>query len=167
MILHLGVIDLPYAPPQSQRKAPKRPSKRPRKARARRVSNLSTGDVATFLEDRYHVLEVFSQQHDQDIANDVAGSVKGAVESLLMGAPASIDPFGAAASDIADRMKKFIATGEMEMLGFPGVPTQASIDRASGRRRSGRFKTRRATGKSVSFVDTGLFSSSLTAWIDG
>ncbi len=150
MILHLGVIDLPYT------KAPGRRASR----------SVTTGDVATFLENRYHVMEVFYLENEQPVADAVAESLQGAVESLLMGGPPTLDPFGGAASKIEDIMKQFVATGQIETVGIAGVPTQASIDRASGRRRSARFKRRRATGASVSFVDSGLYNTSMKAWID-
>lgn len=153
MILNLGVIDQPYNRPPS------------RKGK-RRSGTVTTGDVATFLEDKYHILENFYQLHQEEIADDLAGSLAGALESFMMGAPASLDPFGSATSQIDDRMKQFIATGEMDRLGYPGVPTQAARDRAAGKRRSSRFATRRATGQAVSFYDTGLYMASLKSWIE-
>ena len=143
--LHLGVVDLPYT----------------------RVGGgtVTTGDVAGFLENRYHIMEIFVEQHASDIvAPALEVSLAGAITNLMAGAPPTNDPFGQASSKIEDGLKQFIATGEMERLGYPGVPTQASLDRASGKKRSGRFKRRRATGKSVSFVDTGLYVSSAKAW---
>src|ERR1700691_3422722 len=100
MILHLGVIDIPYVQP---------PLKRQRKARA---GTKTTGDVAGYLENRYHVMEIYYQERQGVVANAVAESLKGAVESLLMGAPASLAPFGTATSDIEDDLKQFILTGE-------------------------------------------------------
>lgn len=154
VILNLGVIDIPYNQPRGRRQ------KKPR------AGNVTTGDVATFLEDKYHVLENFYQLHAEEVADDLAESLKGALETFMMGGPVSQDPFGSATSSIDDRMKQFIATGEMDRLGFPGVPTQAARDRAAGKRRSARFATRRATGQAVSFYDTGLYQASLKSWID-
>jgi hypothetical protein len=153
MILHLGVIDLPY-------------QQLPSKRRKRSTATVTTGDVAEFLENRYHIMEVFFHIHEADIASDVDNSAEGAIESILMGAPVSANPFASAASSIESRMKQFVATGEMDRLGYPGVPTQAAKDRASGKRRSPRFKRRRPTGAAVSFVATGLYNASETAWID-
>ena len=156
MILHLGVDDVAYSQPPATR--------RRRKVRA---GTQTTGDVAGWLEDRYHIMEIFVQQHKDDvIAPALENSLAGALESVLAGAPVSLDAFGAASSEIEDRMKQFIATGEMDALGYPGVPTQAARDRASGKRRSSRFKTRRATGAAVSFYDTGLYESSMKVWVD-
>ena len=154
MILHLGVIDQPYAQPPPAR----------RRRRKIAAGNQTTGDVATWLENRYHVMEVFFQQNQQGVASDLEESLSGALENLLMGAPTSIDAFGSATSKIEDRLKQFIVQGDMEKLGYPGVPTQAALDRRSGKRRSARFKGRRP-GTGVSFVDSGLYQASIKAWI--
>lgn len=155
MILHLGVVELPY-------------SQAPTRHRKASAGTLTTGDVAEFLEQKYHIMEVFSQIHGEDIGDELAKSLVGTMESLLMGAPTGIDPFGAATSAIEDRFKKFLSLGEMDRLGYPGVPTQAAIDRASGKRRSARFKRARpSNGPPVSFIDSGLYESSFKAWVDG
>lgn len=153
-MLNLGVVDVPYV------LAPKRRSKTT-------AGTVTTGQVAEWLENRYHILEHFWQLHGAEVASDLEESFTGALESLMMGAPVGADPYAAASSAIEDRMKKFIIEGEMDALGYPGIPTQAAKDRASGRRRSSRFKRRRGTGqRPVSFYDTGLYQSSLKAWVD-
>lgn len=149
--LHLGVIDLPYvaAPPAGRR-------------RKKTVGGtVTTGDVAGFLEAKYHVMEVFAELHAEDtIAPALESSLAGALESILMGAPLSIDPYGSATSAIEDRFRQFIDQKEMDALGYPGVPTRASI---IGIRR--RFKNRLDPGR-PSFQDTGLMESSFRAWVD-
>ena len=145
-VLHLGVIDdLPYG----------------------QKGTVTTGDVAGWLEDKYHILEIYSQVHGPDMATAMEEGARGALESLLMGAPATIDVFAGGASKIEEGMKEFITNGEMDSLGYPGVPTQAAIDRALGKKRSGRKKKRgrRSNSRPVSFVDTELYESSLRAWV--
>ena len=166
-ILHLGVIDLAYIEPQPsgpQRKAPKRPPKRPRAKIAKRwrakYVNLTTGDVAEILEAKYHIFENFYRIHENDVAADVEKSLQGAVESFLMGAPLTLDPFGTATSSIENRMKKFISDAEMEKIGYPGVPTQAALEGFNPR-----FKNPRTGVRRPSFIATGLFMASMTAWI--
>lgn len=159
--LHLGVVDVPYAPPQqAPRKAPKRPGKA-RARRARQNQNITTGDVAEILEAKYHVMEIFYEEHQADVANDLAESMKNAVESLLLGAPPSLDPFGAATSSIENRMKQFLSNREMESLGYPGVPTMAALMGVSHRFKNP-YKRRAAR---PSFVDTGLYMASMKAWV--
>lgn len=154
MRLHLGVVDVPYA------QAP--PKGRSKKARS---GTVTTGDVATWLENRYEVMGTFLDLHEQEIGDDLARSASDAIDSLGAGAPPSLDPFGSATSSIEDRFKQFLATGEMEKLGVAGVPTQAALDRRSGRKRSGRMKRRRG-GTGVSFIDTGLYQSSAKVWVE-
>ena len=153
MILHLGVIDVPYV---------QAPSKRQRK---RTGGTVTTGDVAGFLENRYNVMQIFFIENEAKIAGYLEESVRGTLENLLLGAPATNDPFGAATSEIDDRFKQFISQGEIEKLGIAGVPTQAALDRRAGKKRSTRFKKKRP-GTGVSFVDSGLYISSFRSWID-
>lgn len=155
LTLHLGVVDVPYV---------KAPSPRQRKATA---STVTTGQVAEWLENKYHIMEIFGTVHGQDIADDIGNSLAGAMESIEMGAPTTINPFGAAEAKITQRMQDFLSNNEMAKLGYPGVPTQASIDRAMGRKVSARRKrVRSSNAQPVSFIDSGLYQSSERAWID-
>lgn len=138
-VLHLGVIDVPYA----------------------RRSGKTTGDVAEILEAKYHIMEVFYQQNEALVARSLEKSVAGALESLLLGAPSSIDAFGAGTSGIEDRFKQFLSRREVEKLGYPGVPTQAAL-----RGVSHRFKGKRSGKRRPSFIDTGLYQSSFKVWVD-
>jgi hypothetical protein len=164
MILHLGVIDVPYVQPNPQPKA-RKASARPRlhKRHRKKYANVTTGDVAEILEAKYHVMEVFFRQHDQDVvAVQLEKSLKCAVESLMMGAPLTLDPFGTATSEIENRMKQFLSNREMDALGYPGVPTMAAQMGVS-HRFAHPYKRRPAR---PSFIDTGLYQSSMKAWID-
>lgn len=151
MILHLGVIDVPYhlAPSPRQKKP--------------RASTVTTGDVATYLEDRYHILEHFFQHHEADIAADCEQSLSGAIENFMAGAPPSNDPLAGATSAIEDRMKQFLSTQEIERIGFPGIPTQAARKGVSHRRKHPYAKK---NPRRPSFIDTGLMQSSYKAWTE-
>jgi hypothetical protein len=151
MLLHLGVIDIPYAD------APK--SRRSKTARGTQT----TGDVAGWLEARYHVMETFFELHDQDVANDLANGLSGALENMMTGrSPLSADPFLGATSAIEDRFKKFLSDREMEQIGYPGVPTMAA-QMGVNHRLKRPYKRRPAR---PSFVDTGLYSASFKSWVD-
>lgn len=153
-LLHLGVADVPYA---------QAPGAAHRYTRAHsKGSAVTTGDVAEWLEDKYHPMEVFAQQHMDDLAKDLEGSLQGALEDLLMGAPAGADAFGSATSKVEERFKEFLSLKEMDALGYPGVPTQASL-----RGVSHRFKHPYARRPPrPSFIDTGLYQSSFKAWVE-
>lgn len=149
--LHLGVSDVPYSQSKARKKSP-------------RASTVTTGDVAGWLEDEYHILEHFWQQHSPDVAADVENSLRGAVETMFMGGPVNFDPFGGATSEIEKRMKLFISTQEIELLGYPGIPTQAALRGVNHRKKHPYSKKNK---RRPSFIDTGLMESSYKAWADG
>jgi hypothetical protein len=107
-------------------------------------------------------MEIFTLEHGQDIADSVAASYLTTMEAAFSGST-SIDRSGLsqAQTDITAMFKDFIATGEMEKLGYPGVPTQAAINR-----KSGRFKSGKSAAGRPSFYDTGLYQSSAWVWGD-
>lgn len=153
MILHLGVVDIPYA------QAPKRHQRK-----AGTGGTQTTGDVAGWLENRYHVMEIFAEEKGEQIAAALEGSIAGALESAFMGAANlnSFDPTGAGTSEIEDLFKTFLSSREIEKLGYPGIPTQAAQDGVNHRLKHP-YKKRAAR---PSFIDTGLYESSFKAWID-
>ena len=65
-MLHLGVVDVAY---ESDGKP------------------TTTGDVAGYLEDEYHVMRTFLELHEQDIADAVAQQLMGLMENAKMGQP--------------------------------------------------------------------------------
>ena len=158
MILHLGVIDQNYSYDQQVGR---------RKTR-RVTKSVSTGDVAEFLENKYHLFEVFYEIHQADIAADLEEGLAGTLESLLMGASPDLSAFGSAESNIDERFRKFLDAGEMEALGYPGVPTEAS---GRGKRVGGinhrlRHPYARSNPARPSFIDTGLLQASFKSWVD-
>lgn len=157
-VLHLGVVDQPYVQRASRRGK-------------RKASTVTTGDVAGWLEDKYHILENFVQMHEADIALDLEAALQGAVENSMMSArgfrsfydliEGDYTALGGAMSRIEDRMKQFLSLGEMETIGYPGVPTQAALKGINHRKKNPRTGKRRP-----SFVDTGLMQASYKAWVD-
>ena len=151
MLLHFGVIDVPYAHTP--------PSRRKKKAVARITT---TGDVAEILESSYHVMEHFWNIHQADVVAALEGSLQGAIDSLIMGAPLSASVFGSAESEIEDRFKRMLSERELDVLGFPGIPTTAALRGVSHRHK--RSRARRPARPS--FVDTGLYQASFKAWVE-
>lgn len=156
-VLHLGVIEFPYV--QRPPVAPKRPSKKPRKARGSAARTETTGDVATFLENRYHIMEIFYEEHAQGVADALAESLAGTLVNLHMGAPIPEDPYLGGQSKIDVLFKQWLSSGAIEQIGIPGVPTKAALEGISHRFKSG------IGGRRVSFVDTGLYETSFWAWV--
>jgi hypothetical protein len=144
-ILHLGVLEFPYA----------------------EKGTVNTGDVAEILEDKYGVMEVFSELHHEEIENALVDSVSDAIENIMNGAYESNNIYGDAEGAI-EKIFKLTYLDNEEMAGLiDGVPTQASLDR-----RSLRFKDKISKNKKKlptkrpSFIETGLYQSSFKAWVD-
>jgi hypothetical protein len=163
VILHLGVVDQLYTGKQPASTAEVFAALQAGKGVPKKSvvhGAVSTGDVAEFLENKYHVMETFFEAHADEIAEAVIGSYAGAAESILQGAPSTLDPFVGAAGDIKAMFNRFLDSGEMERMGIPGVPTKAAQEGVSQR-----FKTRHGPPR-PSFIDTGLYESSFVAWVD-
>lgn len=147
--LHLGVVEIPYGYDAGGK---------------RRTKNVkiaaTTGDVATILEAKYHIMQTFFDRNSSEIAGYLENGVSGAMESVLMGAPIPADVFGSANEKIATRFQKFIDDKEMDGI-VAGVPTKASLKGVSHR-----FKGKRSVPGRPSFQDTGLYETNFKAWID-
>ena len=99
-VIHLGVTDIPYT-----------------------EGTQTTGD-AEILEDKYHVMQVFYEQHKEDVAVDLESSLADQLENMMAGSPPPNKPFGSAESAIEDRFRRFLSEAEMDRLGYPSVPQQ-------------------------------------------
>jgi hypothetical protein len=150
--LHLGVIDIPYQAA---------PTKRGKKSAA----TVTTGDVAEILESEYHVMQHFFELHQADIAKSLEESMEGALETLLMGGKVSTDlstVMASASSEIDDMFKNMISNKELDGLGYPGIPTQASLMGVDHRKKNP-YKRRPPR---PSFKDTGLYLASFRSWFE-
>ena len=155
MKLHLGVLDIPYAYDQQTL------TKKGKVAKRRRAikKSITTGDVAEILEAKYSLMETFYEMNKQEIADELAKSVVGAYENLLMGGPKSADPTAEAASWIEQRFRQDIEQKKFDGV-IAGVATQASLDGVN--HRLARPYARRDARPS--FDDTGLFKTSFKVW---
>lgn len=146
--LHLGVVDMPYND----------------------EDGTTTGEVAEYLENKYHLMELFFEENKDKIAKALEHALAGSLENMLMGGPVVANPMAGAEQEIKDMFDTYINLREVERLGVPGVPTQAALDGKSSRFKAGRNKgkgggqpgTRRS-----SFYDTGLYVTSFRAWLEG
>src|ERR1700743_475626 len=112
LTLHLGVTELPYNYGDK---------------------SMTTGDVAEILEAKYEVMQQFYDHHQQQIADDLAEGMVGVLESTLMGAPPTLDPYGSGTSKGEQSFRDFLDRKEIETYGIPGVPTQAALKGVSHR----------------------------------
>jgi hypothetical protein len=142
LTLHLGILVQPY------------------RSKGKKVSAITTGDVAEILEAKYGVMGAFYKAHQGDVAKAIEDSLGGAMESLLMGK--AINPWDRGMQKIQQSFRDFISSKEAEQVGIPGTPTKAAL-----RGVSHRFKHPYAKHpRRPSFRDTGLYMNSFRAFID-
>lgn len=154
--MHLGVIDLPYAPQDIGKIKIKKKAKG-------KFTSITTGDVAQILEDEYHVMEHFFNLHGEEISDHVGDAIKGSLETMLMGGPdTAASALESAASPIEDLFKNMISNKELDALGYPGIPTKAA-QKGVNHRMKHPYAKRPAR---PSFRDTGLYQSSFKVWFD-
>lgn len=114
--------------------------------------------VAEILEAEYGLFSKFAEHNEQRMADQLANSVQGALETLLQGGPAT-DPFAEGCEEINQDFRDFLDAEVMSRLGVPGVPTKAAL---SGR--SKRFKRGRGPRR-PSFIDSGTLQASFKSWV--
>jgi hypothetical protein len=168
VILHLGVIDVPYAADAYAK--PRSPKVTLGTAKRGKVSapkpsssggTKTTAEVAEILEDKYHVQELFFEERGADIAGALEQSMADALENLLLGAPPNVDATLGATSAIDAMFKQFLSGEGLNGI-EPGVPTRAALMGVSHR-----FKHPYAhRGPRPSFIDTSLYVSNFKSWID-
>jgi hypothetical protein len=130
------------------------------KAQAAYGKGQTTGDVAQILEAKYHIMRAFVEMNKGEIIKAVESSMLGSVINMVNGQPGPINPAAQAMSDIETNFKQSLSQRAYD--GMKGVPTEAA-----NRGVSHRFKKpygRR--GSRPSFIDTGLYQSSFTAWTE-
>lgn len=161
IILHLGVMDIAYSDGSGMREVQfHTKSGKPVKFTAKE-STATTGDVAGFLENKYHVMEHFYEAHSQEIADALTQSVADALADTLGGAPVG-DTFQGATEEFRTWFMTFIDTRELDSLGYPGIPTAASLRGVNHRMKDPYAKR----GSRPSFRDTGTYEDSFKAWVD-
>lgn len=138
MILHLGMIDIPYA-----------------------VGDKTTVEVAEILEAKYGIFKVYAGLHMQFFADELANSLAGEIETLFLGGKPSTDPFLTGTSAIDQSFRDWLDKDGPRQAGIPGTPTLASKSGTNHR-----FKSKKQRKKRVSFIDTGLYQGNFKSWVD-
>jgi hypothetical protein len=143
LTLHLGVLVQPY------------------RARGKKVGAVTTGDVAEILEAKYGVIGAYYRVHEKDVAKSLENSLKGAIESMMLGAPIR-DPWSGGMAEIDSGFRDFISSMEAEKVGIPGTPTKAALKGVNHRLKRP-YASRNP--RRPSFRDTGLYMRSFRSWI--
>ncbi len=132
--LHLGVVDVPYT---------------------RKGDTATTGQVAEWLEDEYHVMRVFVELHEQKIADLIALRLAAIVDVGLKNQASIVF------NEVESLFKDYLMNSEWASI----APTSRQIVAAQSGK-SKRFKSGKAKKARPAFIDTGLYMASFRAWID-
>lgn len=132
----------------------------PYRAKGKKVSGLTTADVAQILEDKYGIYAAFYRVNEQFVSNEITASLSGALQSLLMGQV--VDPWGPAMQAIQSRFQDFINSRQAESVGLKGVPTKAALMGVNHRLK---HPYARSNPRRPSFRDTGLYVRSFRSWV--
>ncbi len=116
----------------------------------------STGEVASILEAKYHVMRTFVELHEQEINDALVEQMAQVLDNAKAGAPL---PFGEIRfAKIEEEFRRYIDLGEWEATS--GQPTQAALEGKSKRKKSGKYE-----GARPSFYETGLYTNSFSTWV--
>ena len=152
MKLLLGVLDVKYSDAHGvfQRKNGTPP-------------DTSTGEVAGYLEDKYHIIEIFFEERQEKISKWMAEAISHQIADLLSGAQPNRDPLFSAMQKIELEFRMFLDSDEISSILPTKLQSQAAIAGVTHRRKSGYTKgnVSRPLG-----IDTGLYQASFRAWTD-
>ena len=165
--LCLGVNDIPYVeniPDRPRRVAVRVKRGGPiKQIRSRIPGSETTYEVATYLEDKYHVMEVFFELHQSDIAKSFEDKLGGMLEDILLGAPPRSDNSSTViAAEIKTMFDAFITNKGMDGI-QPGVPTAAARKGVNHRLKHPYAK---GNPERPSFRDTGTYLANFQAWLE-
>ncbi len=133
MILSLGVLDVPYDEGET------------------------TYQVAKKLEYRYGVMDVFVDEHRDEIENSVIDAFMGEIESMKMGKPKST-LMNRTLGGIEELFRDYIDADEWQKV--TGEIIMSALLGITSRNKEGTGLPRPA------FIDTGLYQASFRAWLD-
>lgn len=153
-VLNLGVVDVGYTDSEG---------------------SVTTGDVAGWLEDRYHIMRTFLELNEGFIGQCLVDAAAGAIESIAQGRPVPglnadlstrLDVrqlFGSSINErIEERFRDFLDAGEMNRYLPPTQQSQAAAQGINHRKKNPN------TGQGrQAFVDTGLYQAAFRAWMTG
>jgi hypothetical protein len=128
----------------------------------------TTGDVAGYLEDRYHIMRSFVELHEEWIGNALANAVAGAIESAAQGKPAAELDLNPVMGSIEERFRDFLDSGEMQRqfdAGQQALPEALTIE-AADKGINHRKENPNTQKPRQAFIDTGLYQASFRAWVD-
>ena len=134
----------------------------------------TTGDVAGYLEDEYHVMRTFLEVYEDKIGEFLADAMAGEIESLAQGKPVAVFGKGidTALGDrvisgqsvngkIEEAFRDFLDAGEWRQIS--GQKIEAADQGVNHRKKQPYASNNKAR---AAFVDTGLYQASFRAWLE-
>ncbi|WP_241171136.1 hypothetical protein [Burkholderia gladioli] len=140
--LYLGVVDVAYTAKDAK-------------------PGTTTGDVATFIEDEYHVMRVFLEMYEEQIGELLANEVAGEIESLAQGKPVGKLSLDLSTGRIGELFRDFLDAREWKQAS--GQAIAAAEDGVNHRKKKPYASSNPARAE---FIDTGLYQASFRAWVE-
>ena len=163
--LHLGVEDVAYSDPDAK-------------------GATTTGQVAEILEDKYHVMRVFTELHGQEIADALAKDMANSLDAMLNNERISKVPLAGAMAQIESAFRDYLSADEWQKTTgqaiaaaqngvshrFKSIRTGKTVRASSiaSGKTSGADVTivrKKSRGPRPAFIDTGLYAASFKAEI--
>ena len=150
-ILHLGVVDLSYSDPVDK-------------------GVETTGDVATILEDKYHVMRIFFEEHEEKIGDVLAKAMAGQLQERMAGIDHPLN-LGDATFRIESLFRDFLDSNEIQNILPERI--QAADEGRTTRKKLGK-EAKKMVGKRPkrvdgtprqAFIDSGLYQAAFRSWL--
>jgi len=161
-VLHLGVVDFAYSDPDEK-------------------GGTTTGKVAGYLEGKYHVMRVFVELHEEEIADIVAKRYIGMINTMANGGPKPdsqnipMDKVDSAFRDYLGADEWQHASGQVIAAAQDGVshrfinPMNTRLMRVGGDKHGKGAKMVLREGEQrgarPAFIDTGQYSAAFRSWL--
>ena len=126
------------------------------------VRRTTTGQVASILEDRYHVMGTFFGLKQEKIATYLADSVADAIAALFRGQNPGRPTYGAE-QQIEAAFRAFLDANEMDTIAraLTGMGISGAASRGVNRRKLHPFSQKNAARPA--FIDTGTYRAAFRA----
>lgn len=120
----------------------------------------TTGDVAGYLEDRYHVMRKFAEMNEDFIADTIADHFAGLIESVAQGKRVSATDMMPVMPKIEERFRDALDSGEIHQ----SLPAEQQVSEST-LKTSSRKKVINQDASRQAFIDSGQYQASFRAWI--
>ena len=150
-VLHLGVVDLSYSDPGVK-------------------GANTTGEVAEILEDKYHVMRIFFEEHEEKIGEALAKSMSDQLSERMAGIDRPLT-LGDATFRIESLFRDFLDSNEIQNIlperiqaADEGRTTRKKLGKEAAGLVGKRPKHVERTPRPA-FIDSGLYQATFRSWM--